>query len=104
MIVRVEKGARAFTTWLHNRLQDRLRFSIEGPISVAKVSTTPHFGSRYNPQQLRSVVHSSERAAQQIGYARLLDFSESMARFREWYAATRGIGTEAWPLIRELLS
>jgi predicted dehydrogenase/nucleoside-diphosphate-sugar epimerase len=98
----IEKGARTFATRLPDRLQDRLRLSLGGTVTVAKVATGPRFGSRYNQQQLRGVVHSSERAAQAIGYTRLLDFAESMARFREWYSATRGVGTESWPLARAL--
>jgi predicted dehydrogenase/nucleoside-diphosphate-sugar epimerase len=103
LLGRIEKQARALAGRLPDTIQDRLRFSLDGPIAVAKVSTAPRFTSRYNPQQLRGVVHSSERAAQQIGYTRVLDFSESMARFRAWYVAMRGIGSEAWPLTRELL-
>jgi predicted dehydrogenase/nucleoside-diphosphate-sugar epimerase len=104
LLGRMEKGVRDLATRLPDRLQDRLRLSIGGPVSVAKVSTAPRFGSRYNQQQLRGVVHSSERAAREIGYTRVFDFAESMARFREWYSATRGIGTESWPLARHLLS
>ena len=81
-----------------------MRLWIGGPVTVARVSTGPGFESRYNQQQLRGVVHSSERAAHQIGYTRLLDFTESMARFREWYSATRDLGTKSWPLARALLS
>ncbi len=59
------------------------------------------YDSRFNPQQLRNVTHSCDRAARVLGYTRVIEFRDSMARFRQWYVATRGMAEESWPQIRE---
>jgi hypothetical protein len=96
-------AARAVIKKLPTRFEDGLSRRIGGPVRVSKVPTTPSFSSRYIGQQLRGVIHSSERAVRTLGYVRIVEFPESMERFRRWYVATRGMQSESWPLARELL-
>jgi predicted dehydrogenase/nucleoside-diphosphate-sugar epimerase len=95
-------AARAVIKKLPTRFEDGLSRRIGGPVRVSKVPTTPSFSSRYIGQQLRGVIHSSERAVRTLGYVRIVEFPESMERFRRWYVATRGMQSESWPLAREL--
>jgi predicted dehydrogenase/nucleoside-diphosphate-sugar epimerase len=103
LIEKCEQSARALVEWLPDRLQERLRSSLGGPVRVPKVTTQRLFQSRYMEQQLRGVVHRSQRAAQLIGYTPRIQFADSMARFRSWYTASNGIGSERWPLAKQLL-
>jgi uncharacterized protein YbjT (DUF2867 family) len=101
---KIEAAARDLARKLPARFEEKLRLRIGGPLRVAKVTTAQSFDSRYNLQQIRSVTHSSERAARMIGYTRVIEFRDSMASFRRWYAATRGMEDGSWPLTRELLN
>ena len=83
-------------------IEDRLRHSIEGPRKIAKVADAAAYSSRYNAMQLRGVWHRIDRAREVLGYEPLLDFSESMARFRIWYETMHGFGQPYWPLVRTL--
>jgi predicted dehydrogenase/nucleoside-diphosphate-sugar epimerase len=98
----LDRTVRGWAAKLPPRLEEKLRLRIEGPLRVEKVTTRQHYGSRYNAQQLRSVTHSCARAAQVIGYEAPIGFRESMAMFRDWYRATRGMDSGSWTLAREL--
>jgi predicted dehydrogenase/nucleoside-diphosphate-sugar epimerase len=99
----MEQTARGWTRKLPTRLEEALRIRIDGPLRVHKVITRDSLASRYNSQQLRGVTHSRTRATQILGYSNIIEFKESMALFRRWYQTTRGMESESWPLIRELL-
>ncbi len=99
-----EETMRGLVGKLPARFRDTLRDRIGGPRQIAKVVSGARLVSRYNPQQLRGVTHSSARAAGAIGYENAVEFPESMAMFRRWYRATRGMELHSWPLVRDLLS
>jgi nucleoside-diphosphate-sugar epimerase len=103
LLGKVDAAARELARKLPGPIEAKLRLRIEGPPRVAKVPTRPKYDSRFNPQQLRNVTHSCDRAARVLGYTRVIEFRDSMARFRQWYVATRGMAEESWPQIRELL-
>lgn len=99
----LELATKGLIEKLPRQFKERLRLRVGGPIRVAKSLSRPGFGSRYIAQQLRDVTHSSERASWIYGYSRVIEFRESMAKFRHWYIATRGMESESWVLARELL-
>jgi predicted dehydrogenase/nucleoside-diphosphate-sugar epimerase len=103
LFAKMELAARGLIKKLPGRFEDRLRRRIGGPQRVSKAPTSRSFRSRYIGQQLRGVIHSSERAVRLFGYVRIIEFPESMERFRRWYIATRGMESESWPLARDLL-
>ncbi|MBN2267753.1 MAG: NAD(P)-dependent oxidoreductase [Candidatus Babeliaceae bacterium] len=99
---KVDHSIRSLIGKLPVRVEDRLRYAIEGPISVRKVADSNPYSSRYNVQQLRGVYHTCERAKKSLGYEPRYTFTESMTRFCAWYQAMYGVGTESWKLTREL--
>jgi predicted dehydrogenase/nucleoside-diphosphate-sugar epimerase len=99
---RLEATARVLIKNLPGQIEHRLRINLGGDAQICQVPTAKTFGSRYVWQQLRAVVHSCERAKGAIGFSPVIEFRESMARFRSWYIATRGMEMESWPLAREL--
>ena len=102
LFANMESAARGLIRKLPDRFEAKLRLRIDGPVKVAKAPTRPNLESRYISHQLRSVTHSSERATHVLGYTRVIEFRESMARFRRWYTATTGMDTQSWRLAREL--
>ncbi|OGV89030.1 MAG: hypothetical protein A3K19_16430 [Lentisphaerae bacterium RIFOXYB12_FULL_65_16] len=63
-------------------------------------------GARLDPAlclyQLRRVRHSCDRAKRELGYLPVCSFAQSLSAFRRWYETAHGVGTEWWPLLREL--
>jgi nucleoside-diphosphate-sugar epimerase len=84
------------------RMEDRLRLSIAGPQTVAKVPDDNPYSSRYNSMQLRGVWHSIDRARDVLGYEPPISFTQSMERFKVWYETMHGFGEPYWPLVRVL--
>jgi nucleoside-diphosphate-sugar epimerase len=98
-----EQTVRDLVNRLPQRIQDRMRLGLNGSPQVQKVITECVPASRYNAQQLRGVVHSCARARRALEYSSIISFTESMARFRNWYRATRGMDLDSWDLARDLL-
>lgn len=100
LLARLDRRLRRLAGLAGARIEDALRLSIEGPLKVMKVADRNHYASRYNAMQLRKVTHRIDRARAVLGYAPVLDFSASMARFRAWYEGSHGFGADFWPLAR----
>jgi len=79
-------------------LRKRVSFQPDLPRSIHR----PLLSARLLKQQLRSVSYSQDRARQLLGYAPVVDFQTSMARFSEWYRRHYGWGDESWTLLRHL--
>jgi nucleoside-diphosphate-sugar epimerase len=98
LLAKADSGLRRLASLAGRGFEDRLRHSIEGPITVDKVYDTNPHSSRYNVMQLRGVTHRTDRAREVLGYAPPLSFHESMTRFCLWYSAMHGFGAGYWPL------
>ena len=66
---------------LGNRVEDKLRLSIEGPLHPPDRAHEQQYDVRLSAQQLRNVFHSCDRARRELGYHPLVSFTESMSAF-----------------------
>ena len=82
--------------------EDRLRLSVEGPLTVARASPFDGLNLRLIAQQLRKVTHSCERATVELGYDPVFSFSESMDAYRRWYIDLHRMATPEWKLLQAL--
>jgi nucleoside-diphosphate-sugar epimerase len=102
LLARFDARVRKLAAMGGKGMEDRLRYSIEGPTKVARVPDRNPYSSRYNTTQLRGVCHRIDRAQEVLGYRPVLSFGESMTRFGLWYQTMYGLGEDYWPLARTL--
>ena len=95
---RVDAKIRRLVARSGTNVEDRLRYSIEGPQKVSKVPEPNPYSSRYMPQQLLGVCHRIDRARDVLGYEPKISFAKSMERYRVWYEVMYGFGKPYWPL------
>jgi nucleoside-diphosphate-sugar epimerase len=99
---KIEEGFGQFVDRLGKTAEERLRLSIAGPPSIAKVNGGPKYNVHLSVQQLRGVRHACDLAKQELGYKPLYTFAASMRAFSAWYRSLHGVDTASWDLLRQL--
>lgn len=87
---------------LGSRVENSLRLSVEGPISVRKRSVMPDIDLRLCEHQLREGRHSIEKARAELGYIPEVSYQQSMQNFQTWYRRLHGLDGEFAELLRQL--
>lgn len=84
---------------LGSRVEDALRFAIEGPIDVPKIKQECGLNLQLCSQQLRGVRHSSRLAEDVLGYNPVYTLQQSMPAFSFYYNELRGFNTPLGDLL-----
>jgi nucleoside-diphosphate-sugar epimerase len=98
----VDTRVRRAVAAMGSSVEDKIRLSVEGPIAIPKEASGPSINARLSAHQLRSTVHSCDRAKSILGYSPPYQFVESMAAFRYWYRKHQGMDSEYADLIAQL--
>ena len=85
-------------------VEDKLRYSIEGPLSVRRSDSISELNIGLAAQQLRGVRHSHQAATSTLGYQPAISFERSMLDFTEWYRELHGMNESNWDLARNLVA
>ena len=83
---KLDASLRRSVSLLGRSMEDRLRLSIDGPLSIPKARRAPRVNTQLSSHQLRSVRHDCALAKERLGYRPVASFQHSMAAFRAWYA------------------
>jgi nucleoside-diphosphate-sugar epimerase len=102
LLCKIDVINRNLVALMPEKIEDWIRYTIEGPTRITKTPPPDPLTSRYNPQQMRRVEHSCKRATKVLGYNPKHSFAESMRIFRNWFREMTGFGTPSWALVREL--
>jgi nucleoside-diphosphate-sugar epimerase len=90
LLARIDAGLRRAVALLGSATEERLRLAIEAPPGKRPAASRFDIDLRLTAQQLRTVVHSSRRAREALGYQPRHSFAASMQAFRAWYRSISG--------------
>lgn len=102
LLCKVDMFFRGLVAKLPGHLEDKVRLTVEGPTTIAKVTNEAPINWQFCSAQMRGVFHSCDLLQKELGYAPEFTFAESMKAYIRWHNAMRAHDTEFAYILKRL--